>query len=63
MQKFRDTLGLVLMKQEKYEEAITEFEKVLPAAGSKKPVHRNLAICYQKLGRLEMAKSHADKSK
>ena len=61
--EFRDTLGLVLMKQEKYEEAITEFEKILPAAGSKNPVHRNLAICYQKLGRLEMAKSHADKSK
>ena len=61
--EFRDTLGSVLMKQEKYEEAITEFERVLPAAGSKKPVHRNLAICYEKLGRKEMAKSHAEKAK
>ena len=61
--EFRDTLGLVLMKQEKYEEAIAEFEKVLPAAGSKKPVHRNLANCYQKLGREEMANSHAEKGK
>jgi len=61
--EFRDTLGFVLMKQEKFEEAITEFERALPSAVLKKPVHINLAICYEKLGRQEMAKSHAEKSK
>jgi tetratricopeptide (TPR) repeat protein len=61
--EFRDTLGIVLMKQEKYEEAITEFEKVMPSVADKTPVHRNLAFCYEKLGRKEMAKSHAEKVK
>jgi tetratricopeptide (TPR) repeat protein len=61
--EFRDTLGIVLMKQEKFEEAITEFERALPKAVSKKPIHRNLAICYDKLGRIEMSQSHAEKAK
>ena len=56
--RFRDTLGTVLMKQGKYEEALTEFEKVLPTIGDKRPVHEKLAFIYEKLGKPRLAALH-----
>jgi Tfp pilus assembly protein PilF len=60
--EFRDTLGVILMKQEKYDEAIAEFEAILSNPALKKSIHRNLAICYQKIGKSSLAKAHAEKA-
>lgn len=56
--RFVDTLGTVLMKQGNYEEAVTEFEKVLATVKDKRPVHQKLAIVYEQLGKPRLAELH-----
>ena len=58
---FRDTLGTALMRKERYEEAIVEFERILTVIDDKKSIHRKLAICYRKIGQPEMAKVHSER--
>jgi len=56
--RLRDTLATVLMKQEKYDEALSQFEMVLRDIVDKKPVHKNLAFVYEKLGKPDLAEAH-----
>lgn len=54
----RDTYATVLMKQEKYEEALIHFEKALSNISNKRPIHLKLAFVYQKLGMEDMQEVH-----
>ncbi len=58
--RFRDTLASILMKQERWEEALVEFERVLTRspADQKQQVHENLATIYEQLGRQSLADLH-----
>ena len=56
--RFRDTLGTILMKQEKYNLAAVELEKCLSNSGNKEEIHKKLAIIYDKLGRQKLARLH-----
>jgi lipopolysaccharide biosynthesis regulator YciM len=62
--EFRDTLGIILMKMNQYQEAVVEFQialadNVVDAAS----VHEKLAICYEKLGHKMLSERHAAQSK
>jgi tetratricopeptide (TPR) repeat protein len=58
--RYRDTLATILMKQDKLNEAITEFEKALPNVKDqeKSPIHEKLATLYLKLGKMNLARLH-----
>lgn len=58
----RDTYATVLMKQEKYQEALVEFEKVLASIQGKKNVHTKLAFVYGELGMDDMKEVHTRKA-
>jgi len=58
----RDTYATVLMKQEKYQEALVEFEKVLGTIQGKKNVHTKLAFIYGELGMEDMKEVHLQKA-
>ena len=58
----RDTYATVLMKQEKYQEALVEFEKVLATIRGKKNVHTKLAFVYGELGMEDMKEVHLRKA-
>jgi tetratricopeptide (TPR) repeat protein len=55
---FRDTLGTVLMKQGKLDEASAELEKALPGSPEKGEIHVKLAEIYQKLGGESLSAKH-----
>ena len=57
---FHDTLGTILMKMERYEEATIELKKaLLMNIANKAAVHKKLAISYDKMGLKELAKKHS----
>lgn len=58
--RFRDTKGVVLMKLERWEEALTEFESILPRVEQRNraTIHGNLAEIYAALGRASLAERH-----
>ncbi len=55
---FRDTLATVLMKRGELEEALVEFEKILPQIVNTKPVHEKISYIYEKLGNEDLAALH-----
>ena len=57
-----DTHATVLMKQEKYDEALVHFEKALAVIRDKKIVHTKLAFVYEKLGMDDMKEVHLRKA-
>jgi tetratricopeptide (TPR) repeat protein len=57
--RFRDTLGTILFKLERYDEAVTELKLALAGVSDKKAVHQKLAITYNELGMEEMAERHS----
>ena len=57
-----DTYATVLMKQEKYDEALIHFEKALATIQNKKNVHTKLAFVYEKLGMDDMKEVHLRKA-
>ena len=59
--RFRDTLGTVLLKQERHDEAISELQLALQGAPDKNSVHVKLAICYKALGMNDLALMHSQK--
>ncbi len=59
---FRDTYATVLMEQEKYQEALVEFEKALATIKGKKNVHTKLAFIYGELGMVDMKEVHLRKA-
>lgn len=58
---FRDTLGTIYMKQEKYQAAIAEFEAIIGQAKNKIDIHGKLSSIYDKLGMKDLARMHAEK--
>ena len=62
--RYRDTLATILMKQDKLNEAITEFEKALPTVKDKEksPIHEKLATLYIKLGKMNLARLHREQA-
>jgi len=60
---FRDTLATILMKQGKLEEAITEYQRILPRMPDARVAHRKLAEMYKQLDQPGLAKLHEAKSK
>lgn len=58
----RDTLGTILMKLGRYEEAATELQLALTGVKDKRTVHSKLATIYTKLKMTELAKIHLQKS-
>ncbi len=57
---FHQTLGTVLMRQEKFVEAIGELEQSLRGAIDEGTVHEKLAIAYQKIGNGTQSLIHAN---
>lgn len=58
--QFRDTKGVILIKLERWDEALTEFETILPRIDHRQRggVHRHLADIYTALGRSGLADRH-----
>jgi tetratricopeptide (TPR) repeat protein len=61
--RIRDTYGTILMKLERYQDAVTEFNKALHGSQDLKPIHKKLGVVYDKLGMEELAQIHLAKSK
>ena len=61
--RFRDTLGTILMKQKKFDQAVAEFKKALLNIPDKKSVHLKLAAIYHELGKKNLAASHENRAK
>lgn len=62
--RFIDTYANILMKQQRYEEAVTQFQKALPNTSNPAEVsviHANLAKCYEALGKSKLAELHRQK--
>jgi tetratricopeptide (TPR) repeat protein len=55
----RDTKGQLLMKLGRWQEAAAELEQVLPQFQNHALFQANLAAVYQKLGKTELSKKHA----
>jgi len=60
--RFRDTFATILMKQERWDEAVVEFERILAKSSDKQRIHANLAIIYEALGRQSLADLHRDQA-
>ena len=60
--RYRDTLGTILMKQNRYDEALVEFHKALRTIKNKKMVHGKMADIYYAMNKIEFAKEHQDKA-
>jgi len=58
--RYRDTRGTILMKLQRWEDALTDFESILPLVPpqDRPGVHQNLADIYSALGRPELAQRH-----
>jgi tetratricopeptide (TPR) repeat protein len=59
--RFRDTLATVLIKLERWEEAIDELQLALKGNATKPLVHKKLAMAYGKLGMADLAQAHSEK--
>lgn len=55
---FHETRGQILIKLERYQDAIVALEQALPAKQLALPIHRSLAIAYRELGKEEIAGEH-----
>jgi tetratricopeptide (TPR) repeat protein len=60
--RFRDTLATILMKQKRYSQALTEFQKAISTADDKKSIHRKMAQIYRSLNKPELASQHQSKA-
>lgn len=59
--RFRDTLATILVKREKWDEALVEYERLLKEVSNKQPIHEQLAKIYEHLGQKEIAEAHRRK--
>ncbi len=63
---FHDTIAMIFMKQEKYQDAIAEYEFILSKSKAplknKLEIFKNLATCYNKLGLRALANKYAEKA-
>lgn len=58
--RFRDTYATVLMKMERYDEALIEFQKTILTIDDKKTIHGKLAFIFDKLGKPDLARHHRE---
>ena len=59
---FHDTLGTILLYQEKYTDAARELELALKGGFNNREIHAKLAKVYQELGNESLAKLHAQRA-
>lgn len=59
---FYETRGQILLKLHRYEEAILDFEKALDQASLAIRAHTALAVCYDAIGKLDLAKQHREQA-
>ncbi len=55
---YRDTLGTILLKQDKLSEAVVELELALKDAANPASIHRKLADAYRRLAQPDIAAGH-----
>jgi predicted Zn-dependent protease len=55
---FRETRGQVLVKLERWQEAVVDLERALNGLPSEAGIHDSLAKAYEALGKLEQAQQH-----
>lgn len=55
---YRDTLGTILLKQDKLSEAVVELELALRDASNPTSIHRKLADAYRRLAQPDIAAGH-----
>ena len=62
--RFNDTLATILMKQQRWDEAVTHFQKALPGMkqNEKIEIHKKLAVVYSNLNKPNLARLHREKS-
>ena len=62
--RFNDTLATILMKQQRWDEAVTHFQKALPGMkqNEKNEIHKKLAEVYSNLDKPNLARLHREKS-
>ncbi|HVJ68572.1 MAG TPA: tetratricopeptide repeat protein [Caulifigura sp.] len=65
--QIRETRGQIYLRQERYQEALTDLEAILPVytrepklARALPKIHESLAKAYEQLGNAEMAKRHRE---
>ncbi|MFN9986645.1 MAG: tetratricopeptide repeat protein [Pirellula sp.] len=59
---YRDTLGTILLKQDKLSEAVVELELALKDAANPASIHRKLADAYRRLSQPEIAAAHESRA-
>ena len=62
--RYNDTLATILMKQQRWDEAVTHFQTALPGMKNKEKhnVHKKLAEAYKNLDKPNLARLHLEKS-
>jgi len=55
---YYETRGQILMRMERFEDAIPDLERALTVVKLEKKAHEDLALCYEKVGDIEMSKLH-----
>lgn len=62
--EYRDTKGMILMKMERWDEALTQLEGILPSSvgDARRDLHTRLSTIYQALGKESLAKMHAEEA-
>ena len=61
--EFKDTLGTILIKQGKLQDAVTVYEKLLSEMPDRKRVHAKLAEIYKELGQPSLSQMHVERSR
>jgi thioredoxin-like negative regulator of GroEL len=61
---YRDTKGAILMKMERWEDALIELETILPRTEgeARQDLHQRLAKIYTELGKESLAKMHEEEA-
>lgn len=59
---YRDTLGTILLKQDKLSEAVVELELALKDAANPASIHRKLADVYRRLAQPDIAAGHESRA-
>jgi tetratricopeptide (TPR) repeat protein len=59
---FHDTIAMIYMKQEKYADALAEYEAIIDKSKNKLEIYNNLAIICNKLNLRTQANSYAEKA-
>lgn len=56
--RFLDTRGTILFKMEKWSRALDDLERAIKGVSDRRPVHRKLAVIYDRLKMTEIAEEH-----